>query len=71
MRNAGFESAVRLAVSLGGDCDTLACLAGSVAAAFYGGVPGPIREQALARLDEPLLEIVAEFESRYPLSGQT
>jgi ADP-ribosyl-[dinitrogen reductase] hydrolase len=60
-----YESAVRLAVSLGGDCDTLACIAGSIAAAWYG-VPAQIREQALARLDEQLLAVVAEFESRYP-----
>jgi ADP-ribosylglycohydrolase len=69
LESSDFESAVRLAVSLGGDCDTLACLAGSIAAAFYGGVPGPIREQALAKLDEPLSEVVAEFERHYPLSG--
>ena len=64
-----FESAVRLAISLGGDCDTLACIAGSVAAAFYG-VPGLIREQALARLDEPLSEVLAEFERRYPAAAK-
>ena len=72
LESSDFESAVRLAISLGGDCDTLACIAGSIAAAFYGGVPKHIREQAMARLDEPLLEIVAEFESRYPkAAGQT
>jgi type I restriction enzyme M protein len=53
-------------VSLGGDADTLAAIAGSIAAGFYGGVPRHIREQALARLDEPLSEVVAEFERRYP-----
>ena len=65
LESSDFESAVRLAISLGGDCDTLACIAGSVAAACYG-VPGHIREQARARLDEPLREVVAEFESRFP-----
>jgi ADP-ribosylglycohydrolase len=35
-----FEHAVRLAISLGGDSDTLACMAGGIAQAFYGGVPG-------------------------------
>jgi ADP-ribosylglycohydrolase len=64
-----FESAVRLAVSLGGDSDTLACIAGSIAAAFYGGVPAPIREQTLARLDDSLLETVSAFEARYPDSA--
>jgi ADP-ribosylglycohydrolase len=65
LESSDFEPAVRLAVSLGGDCDTLACIAGGIAAAYYG-VPGHIREQALARLDDALAEIVAEFEGRYP-----
>lgn len=65
LESSDYESAVRLAVSLGGDCDTLACIAGGIAAAFYG-VPPDVREQALARLDEPLAEVVAEFERRHP-----
>jgi ADP-ribosylglycohydrolase len=69
LESSDFESAVRLAISLGGDCDTLACIAGSNAAAYYG-VPGHIREQALARLDEPLSEILAEFERRYPAAAR-
>ena len=69
LESTDFENAVRLAISLGGDCDTLACIAGSIASAFYGGVPGPIREQALAHLDDPLSEVVAAFEERYPLSA--
>lgn len=71
LESADFEGAVRLAVSLGGDCDTLACIAGSIAAAFYGGVPRTIREQALTYLDDPLSEVVAEFERRYPESART
>ena len=42
----------------------LACIAGAVAAAFYG-VPAHVRAQTLARLDEPLTEVVAEFERRF------
>lgn len=61
-----YEHAVRLAVSLGGDTDTLAAIAGAVAQAYYGGVPAPIREQALARLDDRLAGVVAEFEARFP-----
>ena len=66
LESSDYESAVRLAISLGGDADTLAAIAGSIAAAFYGGVPGHVREEALARLDEPLSEVVGEFETRYP-----
>jgi ADP-ribosylglycohydrolase len=64
-----YESAVRLAVSLGGDCDTLACIAGGIAEAYYSGVPDDIREQALARLDDRLRGVVEEFEARYPVGG--
>jgi ADP-ribosylglycohydrolase len=60
-----YEHAVRLAVSLGGDTDTLAAIAGGVAGAFYG-VPDAIRAEALARLDDRLRGVVAEFEARYP-----
>jgi ADP-ribosylglycohydrolase len=65
LESSDYESAVRLAVSLGGDCDTLACIAGAIAAAFYG-VPAHVRAQTLARLDDPLTEVVAEFERRFP-----
>ncbi|MFO0956884.1 MAG: ADP-ribosylglycohydrolase family protein [Isosphaeraceae bacterium] len=65
-----FESAVRLAVSLGGDCDTLACIAGAIAGAYFG-VPGWIREQAVGRLDEHLAGMLAEFEERYPTSARS
>jgi ADP-ribosylglycohydrolase len=60
-----FEDAVRTAVSLGGDSDTLACIAGAVAEAFYGGVPAPIRAEALARLDEPLRRVALAFAARH------
>jgi ADP-ribosylglycohydrolase len=56
-----YESAVRLAVSLGGDSDTLACITGGIAQAFYGGVPGEIAEKALSFLDEPLRQTVQTF----------
>jgi ADP-ribosylglycohydrolase len=69
LESASFEEAVRLAVSLGGDCDTLACISGSISAAFYGGVPAEIRQQAVACLDDDLLEILMAFEMRYPISA--
>lgn len=63
--STGFEDAIRNAVSIGGDSDTLAAIAGSVAEAYYG-VPANIRKQALAFLDERLLKILLDFESIYP-----
>jgi ADP-ribosylglycohydrolase len=66
LESSDYESAVRLAISLGGDTDTMACIAGGIAQAFYGGVPADIRREALARLDDRLRGVVAEFEARYP-----
>jgi ADP-ribosylglycohydrolase len=61
-----YEDAIRNAISLGGDADTMAAIAGGIAGAFYGGVPEPIRAPALARLDPRLVAIVDAFESRFP-----
>jgi ADP-ribosylglycohydrolase len=69
LESTDFESAVRLAISLGGDADTLAAMAGSIAEPFYGGVPADIWEQAASVLDEPLLEVVARFEERFKANG--
>jgi len=53
-----FEDAIRNAVSLGGDSDTLACMAGAVAEAFYGDVPVPIRRQVDRRLSKDLRTVL-------------
>ncbi len=56
-----FENAVRKAVSIGGDSDTIACIAGGIAEAFYGGVPEDIRSEVMVRLDKDMIKIVSEF----------
>jgi ADP-ribosylglycohydrolase len=61
----GFEDAVRNAISLGGDADTMACIAGGIAEAFFGGVPDEIASQTLAVLDERLHGVVGEFQERF------
>lgn len=61
----GFEDAIRNAISLGGDADTLAAIAGGMAEAFYGGVPERIRASALALLDPPLRAVVDAFTTRF------
>jgi len=63
----GVEAAIRNAISLGGDADTLACMAGGMAEAFHGGVPSELAEGALARLDADLAHVVAAFRQRYRL----
>jgi ADP-ribosylglycohydrolase len=56
-----FEDAVRNAVSLGGDSDTLGCIAGSIAEAYYGGVPQAILDEIYQRLDEKLTGTTRQF----------
>ncbi|MWV55252.1 ADP-ribosylglycohydrolase family protein [Chlorobium phaeovibrioides] len=63
-----WEDAVRSAVSLGGDSDTLACIAGAVAEALYGGVPQDIQKRALEMLPTDLKDVLVRFAScsEYP-----
>lgn len=64
LESQDWEDAVRNAVSLGGDADTMAAIAGSIAEAFYGGVPDAIAAEVMQRLDEPLKRIVDAFRVR-------
>lgn len=63
-----WEDAVRNAVSLGGDSDTLACITGGIAEGFYGGVPKEVEREAYARLPADLKSITEEFRKKYPRS---
>ena len=56
-----FEAVIRTAVSLGGDCDTLTCIAGAIAEGFYG-VPEELKMECRNRLDKRLLEVVDRFD---------
>lgn len=65
-----FEDAIRNAISLGGDSDTLAAIAGSIAEAYYG-IPTKVREAAIKYLDKYLSEILFEFESKNQVKQET
>jgi len=65
LESDNFEDAVRKAVSLGGDSDTLTCITGGIAEAFYGGVPDHIADEVWNRLDDQLAKVVREFRERY------
>jgi ADP-ribosylglycohydrolase len=67
LESTSFEDAVRNAISLGGDADTMACIAGAIAEPFYGGVPTEIADPVLDLLDERLSDVVLEFRDRYGL----
>jgi ADP-ribosylglycohydrolase len=62
---ADFEQAIRLAISLGGDADTQACITGAIAEPYFG-LPADIEREALARLDVALRAVVEEFRQAYP-----
>ena len=63
LEGESFEDVIRTAVSLGGDCDTLTCIAGSVAEAFCG-VPEELKAQCRGRLPADLLEVLDRFEEQ-------
>lgn len=62
LEGVSFEDVIRTAVSLGGDCDTLTCIAGSMAEAFYG-VPEELKQECRNRLPEQLLKVLLKFDS--------
>ena len=62
LEGESFEDVIRTAVSLGGDCDTLTCIAGSIAEGFYG-VPEELKQECRNRLSEDLLAVLSKFEA--------
>jgi ADP-ribosylglycohydrolase len=56
-----YESAVRNAISLGGDADTMACIAGGIAEAYYGGVPADVEAMVRRTLPKEMVEVIDEF----------
>lgn len=65
--SSSFEDALRNAISLGGDADTVACIAGGVAEAYYGGTPQELAKPVIAMLDERLVVVVDRFRQRFGL----
>lgn len=65
LESTDYEDAVRNAVSLGGDSDTIACITGGIAHAFYGGVPEPISRKVYKVLDAELGTVTREFMEKF------
>ena len=61
-----FESAIRNAIYLGGDADTMAAIAGAIAEAYYAGVPQTIAEEMLKRIPPELQAVIEHFNQKYP-----
>lgn len=60
LEGSDFEDVIRTAVSLGGDCDTLTCIAGSIAEAYYG-VPAQLKRECERRLPEDMVKVLRAF----------
>lgn len=59
-----YEDAIRTAISMGGDADTMACIAGSIAEAFYG-MPKDLEERGMKFLTEDLKEVLKKFDDKF------
>ena len=62
LEGESFEDVIRTAVSLGGDCDTLTCIAGSIAEGFYG-IPEELKQECRNRLSEELRKVLDQYDS--------
>jgi hypothetical protein len=62
-----YEDAVRNAISLGGDADTLACITGGIAEAFYGPLPVKIKAKVRDILPQELWKVTEDFGNRFGL----
>lgn len=62
--STGFEDAIRNAISIGGDSDTIAAISGAMAEAYYG-IPDELRKHALTFLDPEQLEVLNAFETKF------
>jgi len=65
LESEDFEDALRNAVSLGGDADTMACIAGGIAQAFYKKIPEKTVLEAKSRLPEEFIEIIEKFNKKF------
>lgn len=65
LESTDFEDAIRTAISVGGDSDTIAAIAGSIAEAYYG-VPEAIVQEAVSYLDPQQTQILRRFEKSHP-----
>lgn len=65
LESTDYENAIRLAISLGGDADTLAAITGGIAEAYYKEIPVYIEEWVLQRLPEEFIRLMQEFWEKY------
>lgn len=66
LESDSYEDAVRKAISIGGDSDTIACIAGGIAHAYYGPLPESIENEVFMRINDRMEEVIHKFSTRYP-----
>jgi ADP-ribosylglycohydrolase len=69
LESTSYEDAIRNAVSLGGDADTLACITGGIAEAYYG-IPQDLAVKAKQLLDPKLIDVIHRFRKRFGLASK-
>ncbi len=65
LESSSFEDAIRNAISIGGDSDTIACMTGSIAEAYYQEIPMEIKQEAMKRLPKKLITTIERFTEKY------
>jgi len=65
LKSDSFEDAIRTAISIGGDSDTIACITGGIAQAFYQDIPEWIAQEAKLRLPLEFVELLGRFETKF------
>ncbi|MCX7999109.1 MAG: ADP-ribosylglycohydrolase family protein, partial [Leptospiraceae bacterium] len=63
--SSDFENAIRLAISIGGDSDTIACMTGGIASAYYKSIPQEIVDFVMKQLPKEFIEIIHQFDEKY------
>ncbi len=66
LESSDFESAIRKAISIGGDSDTIASISAAIAHAYYGEIPVWMTEYCMGVLDVPQKHLLKDFEEKYP-----
>lgn len=67
LESENFENSIRLAISIGGDSDTIACITGGIASAFYKEIPFDIIEKTLQLLPNEFIDIIEKFDNKFGL----
>jgi ADP-ribosylglycohydrolase len=65
LESTDFEDAIRNAISIGGDSDTIAAMTGGIAEAFYQEIPDQIVQEVQQRLNDSLIRIIQAFNMKY------